>query len=696
MTKLFDTEKNYEESRKQVGYVPRKEANRKTYEDLGFKCGLEIHQQLKTKKKLFCRCPAGIYHAPEDFNAEVIRHMRPTLSELGEYDGTALMEFKTRKNITYRINNKTSCTYEIDDTPPFTLNKEALDIAIEIALLLKTNIVGELHITRKQYLDGSIPTGFQRTAIVGIEGEIPLKNKMVRIIQLSVEEEACREVRDVGHERTYTTDRLGMPLVETVTYPDMLTPDEAAEAGNYIRFLTRSTGNVRTGIGAAREDVNVSITGGTRVELKGVAHIKWIPEITHNEGFRQKALLEIKDILNSRVTDPLKWKITHKKIPTSLMPELLDVIKQNPSYEENVNTNTDKYQWVAVNLPQFKGILSFFTQPGKSFSNELSDRLKVIACIEKPNMIHSEPWNTGANSMTDKEINTTGEPDLNRNLNRNRVDFTPIRKLLKSGNNDAQLIFWGPEKDMTTALETLEERCQLAFKGVPNETRKALPNGTTIFERVLPGPDRMYPDTDSAPIPIEEYQIQSIRKRLPQEVSACIKQMKEWKIPEDTYFYILRRNLFPLIAKIVYDFNQPPRFIGTLIGHHLKYLEGQIVPSSPFDYNRIYQLFDFIIRKKLKPDILKNMLPVVYHYPNMDFNSVLTTIEYQPLSEEEIMEHIPALKEKFQEISKANHPSAMVSWVMGQLRALAMGNMALGELRDKIEKNHMASGGDNE
>ena len=694
MKKLFDIEKNYEESCKQVGYVPRKEANNKTYGDLGFKCGLEIHQQLKTKKKLFCRCPAGIYHAPDDFSAEVIRHMRPTLSELGEYDGTALMEFKTRKNITYRINNRTSCTYEIDDTPPFTLNREALDISIEIALLLKTNIVGELHITRKQYLDGSIPTGFQRTAIVGIEGEIPLKNKMVRIIQLSVEEEACREVKDVGHERTYTTDRLGMPLVETVTYPDMLTPDEAAEAGHYIRFLTRSTGKVRTGIGAAREDVNVSITGGTRVELKGVAHIKWIPEITHNEAFRQKALLDIKEILNSRVTDPSKWKMTHKKITSPILPELMDLIKQNPSHVENVDS--DKYQWVAVNLPQFKGILSFFTQPGKSFSNELSDRLKVIACIEKPNMVHSEPWNTGADSMTDKEINTTGEPDLNRNLNRNKVDFAPVRKLLKSGSNDAQLIFWGPEKDVATALETIEERCQLAFNGVPNETRKALPNGTTIFERVLPGPDRMYPDTDSAPIPIEEYQIQSIRKRLPQEVSTCIKQMKDWKIPEDTYFYILRRNLFPLIESIVDDFNQPPRFTGTLFGHHLKYLEGQIIPSSPFDYNRIYQLFDFIIRKKLKRDILKEMLPVVYQYPNMEFDSILNTIEYQPLSEEEIMEHIPTLKEKFEEISKTNDPSAMVSWVMGQLRPLAVGNMALGELRDKVEKNHTASGGDNE
>jgi glutamyl-tRNA(Gln) amidotransferase subunit E len=166
---------NYEQTRRLVGYLPRSEATESTYTELGFKCGLEIHQQLLTDKKLFCHCPAGLYQEPDDYDAELVRHMRPTLSELGEYDGTALMEFRTRKNIIYRIKNETACTYDIDDTPPFRINQQALDIAIEVALMLKTNVVGELHITRKQYLDGSIPTGFQRTAIVGIEGEIPLK-----------------------------------------------------------------------------------------------------------------------------------------------------------------------------------------------------------------------------------------------------------------------------------------------------------------------------------------------------------------------------------------------------------------------------------------------------------------------------------------------------------------------------------------
>ena len=301
MKKKLDPQKNYKETMKEVGYISRKKATQKTYDELGFMSGLEVHQQLDTKEKLFCRCPAGVFQKKNDFDAEVIRHMRPTLSELGEYDGTALMEFKTKKTIVYRLKNETACTYEVDDTPPFHINKDAVEKAIEISLLSKLNIVGEIHITRKQYLDGSIPTGFQRTAIIGVEGEIPLKNKKVRLIQLSLEEDSCREVSDIGHTRIYRTDRLGMPLIETVTYPDMKNPDEVMEAANYIRFLNRSTGKVRTGIGAGREDVNVSCKGGTRVEIKGVSHNKWIPELTHNECFRQWALLIIREKLRKKI-----------------------------------------------------------------------------------------------------------------------------------------------------------------------------------------------------------------------------------------------------------------------------------------------------------------------------------------------------------------------------------------------------------
>ena len=139
--------------------------------------GVEIHQQLATEKKLFCRCPTRRFSKHHD--AEVLRHMRPTLSEMGGYDGCALMEFKTKKDIVYLLNKESVCTYEMDDTPPFPINQKALDIAIEIALMLDCSVVDEMHIARKQYLDGSIPTGFQRTGIVGVNGTLPFGKRSI-------------------------------------------------------------------------------------------------------------------------------------------------------------------------------------------------------------------------------------------------------------------------------------------------------------------------------------------------------------------------------------------------------------------------------------------------------------------------------------------------------------------------------------
>lgn len=653
MAQIIDPKLNYEETKRKIGYVSRNESTQETYDRIGFMSGLEVHQQLKTGQKLFCRCPAGVYQKPGDFDAEVIRHMRPTLSELGEYDGTALMEFKTRKEIIYRLKSKSTCTYEVDDTPPFPLNREALAQAIEISLVSKLNIVGEVHITRKQYLDGSIPTGFQRTAIIGVEGEIPLKNKKVRLIQLSLEEDSCREVSDIGHTRIYRTDRLGMPLIETVTYPDMTNPDEVKEACNYIRFLGRSTGKVRTGIGAGRQDVNVSCKGGTRVEIKGVAHSRWIPELTHNECFRQWALLEIRTLLKTRVADAKSWKQTYV---------LLDVHAFNGKSEFAAVAKSNGLKLIAINLPGFKGILSHFTQPGKMFANELIERLKVIACIDLPNMTHSEDF--------DSQLTLT--------------DWEKIYVQLKPGENDAQLVIRGPEADMATALETVEERCLMAFAGVPPETRKSFENGTTIFERVLPGADRMYPDTDSAPIPLENEYIESLGKNQPQEIIVRYKRLKDWGIPEDCYVYIFKKNLFPLIERIVAELDMNPAFVGKFFGHAVKWVEGQYKPTAEFDYKIIYALLRFLKHKKLDPSIARRMLPTVYQYPKMEFESVLTSINFKSVSKEQIVSKIPFLRNKLAEIRLSKGADVEHNWIMGQLRRQAEGNMSMLELHEAV------------
>ncbi|HPI86499.1 MAG: Glu-tRNA(Gln) amidotransferase subunit GatE [Bacteroidales bacterium] len=650
----FDPKSNYALTLEMIGYVPRKQATQADYDRIGFMSGLEVHQQLLTKYKLFCRCPAGVYNKHEVYDAELIRHMRPTLSELGEYDGTALMEFKTKKEIVYRIKNETACTYDVDDTPPFKIDQEALNIAIEISLLSKLNIVGEVHITRKQYLDGSIPTGFQRTAIIGVEGEIPLKHKKVRLIQLSLEEDSCREMWDVGHQRGYKTDRLGMPLIETVTYPDCTNPEEVREACNYIRFLNRSTGKVRTGMGAGREDVNVSCRGGSRVEIKGVAHTRWIPELTHNEAFRQWALLHIRETLKQRVKNPGNWKIASK---------ILAYHNFNFKYKPLREARNSKNRIVAVNLPDFKGLMSHFTQPGKIFADEISDRLKVIACIEKPHMAHSE--------------------DLTPLVT--LKDWETIRKMFKAKENDAQMIFWGPEADMTTALDVIEERCRMAFEGVPNETRKSFEDGTTIFERVLPGADRMYPDTDSAPIPLEDELIEELRKNQPADVIDRYHQLVAWKVPEDTYTYIFSKNLFPVIEKIIKDLKINPRLVGTFFGHHLKWVEGQHVKSAEFSYEMIFALFRYLKENKLDLILAGNMLPVIYLHPKMDFESVLTSIGFKKVKKEDILAKAEFLNEKFKQIGKKQSPITRHNWVMGELRKVALGNIDLTELSKEIK-----------
>jgi len=512
-----------------------------------------------------------------------------------------------------------------------------------------------VHITRKQYLDGSIPTGFQRTAIISVEGEIQLKNKKVRLIQMSLEEDSCREISDIGHKRIYKTDRLGMPLIETVTYPDCLTPDELAEAAEYIRFLNRSTGKVRTGIGAAREDVNVSCEGGTRAEIKGVAHIKWIPELSHIEAFRQYALLNIRRKLLTAIPDPALWSPKHREITEAEMSLHFAPVREA----------LDKgWKVFAVNLPRCRGILSHFTQPERIFADEISDRLKVIACIEKPNMIHSEE---------------TGDTNFN-NL------FPEVAIWLSASENDAQLILWGPADDIPTALETVEERIRMAFEGVPNETRKSFPDGRTMFERVLPGRDRMYPDTDSEPIPVTTQMIEELGRDVPKDISFRFKQMKDWGIPDDAMHYLLKKNLVVLIERIFEDFGFDPGEVGTLLGHRFRNLEGRKLTGPKFSYETLYNLFAFIKEKDLLPEIAKAMLPDAVASAKPDFDKILTETGYSQSTMAEINAQAIDLKKEFSKICFNGNGSirATTDWIMGRVIPLALGNIRLSEVRNEV------------
>ncbi|NLI97543.1 Glu-tRNA(Gln) amidotransferase subunit GatE [bacterium] len=451
------------------------------YSALGFKCGLEIHQQLNTKKKLFCHCPVGYRNDEPD--AVILRHMRPTLSEMGTYDGTALMEFKTKKQVIYQLYRDNVCTYEMDDTPPFPINQEALDYAIEIALMLNCQLVDEVHITRKQYLDGSIPTGFQRTAIIGVNGWIPYRGRKVRIQQLALEEDACREVEDKGHTIIFRTDRLSTPLIEIVTKPDMFTPHEAAEVDELLGRLLRASGRVRRGIGSARQDVNVSIAGSDRVEIKGVPRTPDIRALTHYEALRHKALLELKEKLAEKGITAESFSAREVDV-TSLMTN---------STSERLSARVKRGNVVkAVVLEGWDELLRHKTQPGLTFANEIAGRVRVIACLdEMPNMFILDEKGEGIG--LEEEVR--------------------LRKAIKASSNDAVVLVWGTVEDAKTAADEVIARAKEATEFVPQETRQHMPDACrTDFERILPGPDRMYPDTDSPPIALARERVERIAK----------------------------------------------------------------------------------------------------------------------------------------------------------------------------------------
>jgi len=546
------------------------------YEGVGLICGLEVHQQLLTAKKLFCHCPAGRYTRTHD--GTVLRHMRPTLSELGVYDGTALMEFKTRKHIVYLLNRENTCTYEMDDTPPFPVNQTAIDIAVEQCLMLGCDIVDEVHIARKQYLDGSIPTGFQRTAIVGVNGRLPFRGRTLTITQVSVEEDSCREVSDRGHLIVWRTDRLGMPLIETVTAPQLRTPEEAEEAILLVGRVCRSTGHVRVGLGASRQDVNVSVRGGRRVEIKGVPKAGWAPTLVHGEGVRQVNLLRLRDELHRRgFGSPDSVRVDARDVTDDpVLPRLFEPLRRevwerhvaeggHPDFE----LGEGPFRVLAVRLPGLAGTLGWPTQPGRTFAH------------------HSEDWPAGGRAELSRLLAATG-----------------------GGEQDGLVLVWGPARDTATAADEIRIRYADATDGVPHETRQPFADGTTDFERILPGPDRMYPDTDSPPTVLSRERVSVLQAALPERPWDREARYAAAGVPAATIHYLIRRGGAARVDRLVAECGADLRYAAFFFGERLVGLAraGVSVEAVPEDsWLGLFRLF------ATRPVLREAWAPLVRH-----------------------------------------------------------------------------------
>ena len=441
------------------------------YRGLGFKAGIEIHQQLDTAK-LFCSCPSELL---EDIDTSILRRLSPTQSEMGELDAAALAEASRSLVFNYEANGSV-CLMEADEEPPHPVNSDALEIGLLVAHLLHARPVDEVHYMRKIVIDGSNTTGFQRTALFARDGYLEVADHRIGVYGLWLEEDAARRIEEGvarGKERqaTFRLDRLGIPLIELATAPDVRTPAEMRVVAESLGTLLRATKRVKRGLGTIRQDLNVSIDGGVRTETKGVQDLRAIPDYVAEEVERQRGLIAIRADLRAR-------GVTEEDVPS----EPTDITSVLEATGSQVLAGAIKAGGVvlAMRLPGFAGLLKGPDVDGvrRRLGTELAG---YAISMGLKGVFHSDEL--PAYGVTDEEVER-------------------VSSVLGCQEGDAFVLAAGPEGIANAAMEAVSSRARAALGDMPQEVRGARPDGTTRYMRPLPGSARMYPETDVPPVRI--------------------------------------------------------------------------------------------------------------------------------------------------------------------------------------------------
>lgn len=456
---------------------------------LGFHAGIEVHHQIRSERKLFCRCPPLMEEDPRNLDYSFYRYFRPVLGEMGDFDPGMLVEFEKGYKVIYHACERNTCTYEMDETPPFYPDMEAIRKGFILAFYFNCSALAEeIVVNRKQYLDGSITTGFQRTFIIGRDGSVPVKGKKVRITNLHIEEDAARRVDWLDTaDRTvhFNLDRLGVPLTEVITdHRDVDTPEELIEVAKQIGRVLRISRIGRRGIGTARQDINISIEGGNRVEVKGVQDLSAFDLLCRHEAVRQHAMIDIMKEMKRRGIHKDDFKHTYVDI--------------SHLFEDENETGA-----YATLFPKMSGIFGKEVQPNKDFGEDIFEKSMLITGIQREHHFHSD-------ELQEKAVRKRSRHPCMLPIDKKKN--AEICSILKPKTDDAFVVVVGPERKVLHALKKIVERVKMALDGVPQETRRLLPDGNTEFLRVIHGKERIYPDTDTPPIVISQQLVGDCKK----------------------------------------------------------------------------------------------------------------------------------------------------------------------------------------
>ncbi len=628
------------------------------YSSIGLKAGLEIHIQLDTRHKLFCKCPTKLVEEGEIDVFE--RELRPARSELGEVDVAAMLEWKKGRIYEYHAPRESTCLVEADEEPPHEMNREALSIAIAVAKALNSTVVDEVHVMRKIVIDGSNTTGFQRTAIIALGGYLEDEGGRIGIQTICLEEDAARKIGEEKDRVKYKLDRLGIPLIEIATAPDIHSPEQAQRVAFKIGQLVRLTGKAKRGLGTIRQDLNVSIKGGEKIEIKGVQHLYLISKVVEYEALRQLRLLEIRDELKRRglkeqdISDKI-YDVTHlfKNTRSKIIKRVLNR-KDSGVY--------------AIKLPLFKGLIGKEVQPGRRFGTELADYARV--------------WGGVGGLFHTDELPGYG-------ISQEEVEAL-YRELNADPEKDAIVIIADKRDKAYKALQAVIERARYALKGVPPETRAANPDGTTRYMRPRPGAARMYPETDIPPIEVDENLLREAEKYVPEPFDVKYRRfIEDYKLSPELAKAILNNIRLDLFEKLVvkYRGKLSPTLIASTIETTIKGLRKDGVPIENISDEHIEETLDLVANGIVAKEAIPAILSRLAKDPSRHAKDVAEELGLTKIPEEELEKIVDKIIHDLREKVLERRERAF-GLVMGRVMSLVRGRVD-GKIVAGIVKNKL-------
>ena len=620
------------------------------FEKIGLKVGLEIHQQLDTSKKLFCKCRPT---ESDEYTEKFSRRLRTAKSELGELDPAALFEKTKSKKINYYANSQSSCLVEKDEEPPHDLDYDAKKISLLISCMLESKIFSEIHVMRKTVIDGSNTAGFQRTMLVSQGGNLNVNGKKIGVQAICLEEDAAKLLKDEQDQRNYSLDRLGIPLVEIALEPVIAKPTEVKEIALTLGRLLRVTGMVKRGIGSIRQDVNISVMNSGVVEVKGVQQLDQLEKIIDYEAKRQYGLILIAEKLK-------KLSITISK------EDVFDITEVFKDCESKIIQNALKLKIKikAILVRNFSGMFGFEPYPGIRLGKEIGQLVRFFGV---GGVFHSD------------ELPNYGINDS---------DVDNVKKYLKLVDGDGFLIIAGEDSKLDYAIDSIINRIKDATQGVPAETRGATQDGETIFLRPRPGASRMYPETDIPSISVLPEEIKLAKENIPKSWNDSIAEIQQkYSLNSQLSEQIFDSEYLELFEKICKNKKNSPNFVASILCSSITNLQRKGFDAILLKPEHIIESFELLASDKIPKESLEIIFESIMSGKSENVSIAMQSTDVSSMGEDELNDILDKIIQNNMDLVKERGENALVTLMgiaMKEVRGKASGKMVNALLRKKI------------